>query len=215
MIRNKTWRTGRSFYTRVVCSILKSLSLYTPRNYRGREAGSVGTYKTIFAGLLGDIMTKVVGIKGSFDHLLARVRFEEAKLQDLNTTSTGSLLKSSGVGVTSNITDPVSSVQNSSRITANGSNNRQQRLSTSRFNVGGQRANARCYNCGSPSHLIRRCPYLVRNRATETPGLHNLRIRAVCQMLHQWRHRVVIMSNLENPRKRQVTYILMLTLVKI
>ena len=120
------------------------------------------------AGLLEDIKVKVVGIEGSFDQLLAKARFEKAKLWDLNATNTGS--KSSGVSVTSNITDPVPSVQSSSRTTANGSYSRQQRLTTPRFNVGGQRDNARCYNCGSPSHLIRQYPCLVKNRATETPG---------------------------------------------
>ena len=50
------------------------------------------------AGLLEDIKVKVVGIEGSFDQLLAKARFEEAKLHDLNTTNTGS--KSSGVSVT-------------------------------------------------------------------------------------------------------------------
>ena len=92
-------------------------------------------------------------MEGSFDQLLAKARFEEAKLRDLNATNTGS--RSSGISVTSNITDPVPSVQSSNRTTADGSNSRQQRLTTPRFNVGGQRVNARCYNCGSPSHLIR------------------------------------------------------------
>ena len=101
-------------------------------------------------GLLGDIKTKVVGIEGSFDQLLIRARFEEAKLQDLSTTSTGSLKSS---GVTLNRMDSLLSVQ-SSGTTVDGSNNKHQRSTISRFNVG-QRVNVRCYNCGSPSHLIR------------------------------------------------------------
>ena len=28
----------------------------------------------------------------------------------------------------------------------------------------------RCFNCGSPRHLIRQCPYVTRPRATETSG---------------------------------------------
>ena len=88
-------------------------------------------------GLLGDIKANVVGIEGSFDQLLVRARFEEAKLQDLSTTSTGSLKSS---GVTSNRMDPLLSVQ-SSGTTVDGSNNQHQRSTTSRFNVGGQRVN--------------------------------------------------------------------------
>ena len=76
----------------------------------------------------------MVGIEGSFDQLLAKARFEEAKLWDLNTTNTGLLLKSSGASVTSNITDPVPSVLSSSRTTADGPNTRQLRSTTPRFN---------------------------------------------------------------------------------
>ena len=134
----------------------------------GERLGQLVLVNQFVAGLLEDIKVKVVGMEGSFDQLLVKARFEEAKLWDLNTTNIGS--RSSGVSVTSNITDPVPSVQSSSRTTADGSNSRKQRLTTPRFNVGGQRVNARYYNCGSPSHLIRRCSYLVRNRTTETPG---------------------------------------------
>ena len=45
-----------------------------------------------------------------------------------------------------------------------------QKVVTPRFNVGGQRMSGRCFNCGSPTHLIRQCPYVTRPRATETSG---------------------------------------------
>ena len=105
------------------------------------------------------------GIEGNFDHLLVSAMFKEAKLQDLSTTSTGSLKSS---GITSDRMGSLLSVQ-SSGTTVSGSNNKHQRSTTPRFNVGGQRVNVQCYNCESPSHLIRQCPYLVRSRATETP----------------------------------------------
>jgi len=28
----------------------------------------------------------------------------------------------------------------------------------------------RCYNCGSPSHLIRQCPYSSKSKSSETHG---------------------------------------------
>ena len=112
------------------------------RTLEAERLGQLVLVNQFVAGLLEDIKVKVVGIEGSFDQLQAKARFEEAKLQDLNTTNTGSLPKSSGVSVTSNITDPVPSVQSSSRTTADGSNSRQQRLTTPRFNVGGQKVNA-------------------------------------------------------------------------
>ena len=119
------------------------------------------------ARLLEDIKAKVVGIEGGFDQLLSRARFEEAKLRDLAATS--SLLPSSNrVGL-------MLSTQ-SSGFTANppGSNNKQQKLTASRFHSGGQRIGVRCYNCGSPSHFVIQCPYAARSRSTETSGIRNV-----------------------------------------
>ena len=110
----------------------------------------------------------MVGIKSGFDQLLSRARFEKAKLCDLAATS--SLFPSSNrVGLMS--------CTESSGITANpvnSSNSRQQRLTTSRFHSGGQRIGVICYNCGSPSHLVRQCPYAARSRSTETSRIRNV-----------------------------------------
>ena len=76
-------------------------------------------------------------------------------------------MKSSGV--ISDRMDSLLCVQ-SSGTTADGLNSKHQRSTTSRFNIVGQRVNVQCCNCGSPSHLIRQWPYLVRSRAVETPG---------------------------------------------
>jgi len=42
-------------------------------------------------------------------------------------------------------------------------------------NLGGTRANMgpQCYNCASPSHLIRQCPYPVKGKYSETPRKTN------------------------------------------
>ena len=161
------WGVSRSVCTRPACSILQSLSLCTTR---AEKLGQMMLVNQFVAGLYEEIKTKVVGIEGSFDQLLGKARFEEAKLRDLSTTGTG---QSAGAHSISNRMDTVSPTQGS-RVTTdnsnNGSNGRQQRLTTPRFNVGGQRANVRCYKCRSPSHLIRQCPYLTRARVTETSG---------------------------------------------
>ena len=120
------------------------------------KLGQLVLVNQFVTGLLRDIKTKIVWIEGSFDQLVVRDRFKEANLWDLSTTSTGSLKSS---GVMSNRMDSLLSVQ-SSGTNVDGSNNKHQRSTTSRFNVGGQRVNVQCYNCGSPLHLIRRCPYL-------------------------------------------------------
>ena len=84
------------------------------------KLGQLVLVNQFVTGLLGDIKTKIIGIKGSFDQLLVRVRFEEAKLWNLSTTNAGSLKSS---GVTLNRMDSVLSVQ-SSGTTADGSNNK-------------------------------------------------------------------------------------------
>ena len=110
-------------------------------------------------GLRRDIKMKVVGVEGSFDQMLTRARFEEAKLRDLSNNETGPLTKSSSIQGSRVVTEDLGSTSVSSKL---------QKVTTPRFNVGGQRMSGRCFNCGSPTHLIRQCPYVTRPRATET-----------------------------------------------
>ena len=98
---------------------------------------------------------------GSFDQMLTRARFEEAKLRDLSNNETRPLSKSLSVPGSRAVTEEPGSTSVSSK---------QQKVTTPRFNVGGQRTSGRCFNCGSPMHLIRRYPYITRPRATETSG---------------------------------------------
>ena len=90
--------------------------------------------------------------------MLTRARFEEAKLRDL---STRPLSKSLSVQRSRAVTKEPGSTSVDSK---------QQKVTTPRFNVGGQRTSGRCFNSGSPTHLIRWCPYITRPRATETSG---------------------------------------------
>ena len=65
------------------------------------------------------------------------------------------------------------SMQESIVVTKNpgsSASSKQQKVTTPRLNVGGQRTSGRCFNCGSPTHLIRQCPNFTRSRATETSG---------------------------------------------
>ena len=148
-------------YAQELCVLFYAYPHAQQGTLEAEKLGQLVLVNQFVTGLLGDIKTKIVGIEGSFDQLLVRAKVEEAKLQDLSTTSTGSLKSS---GVTSNEMDSLLSVQ-SSGATVDGSNNKHQRSTTSRFNV----AELMC-DVISPSHLIRRYPYLVRSRATETPG---------------------------------------------
>ena len=112
-------------------------------------------------GLRGDIKMKVVGVEGSFDQILTRARFEEAKLRDLSNNETGPSTKSLSMQGRREVTEDLGSTN---------VNSKQQKVTTPRFNVGGQRMSGRCFNCGSSTHLIRQCPYVTRPRATGTSG---------------------------------------------
>ena len=170
LFHDRKQKTGESVddYAQDLRTLFHKAYPYAQQGIQEAERlGQLVLVNQFVAGLLEDIKAKVVGIEGGFDQLLSRARFEEAKLRDLAATS--SLLPSSNrVGL-------MSSTQ-SSGFTANppGSNNKQQKLTASRFHSEGQRIGVRCYNCGSPSHLVRQCPYAARSRSTETSGIRNV-----------------------------------------
>ena len=105
-------------------------------------------------GLLPEIKSKIVGCEGKFDQLLTKARFEEAKLRDLDSVQSTSSL--------SPVTRTVHPDPKPAFVL------RPQSFSGTRSNMG-----PRCYNCGSPSHLIRQCPYQVKGKYSETPGKTN------------------------------------------
>ena len=80
-------------------------------------------------GLCEDIKIKVIGIEGSFDQVLTRARFEEAKLGDLSNNETRPLSKSLSMQGSRVVTEEPGSTS---------VNSKQQKVTTPRFNVGGQ-----------------------------------------------------------------------------
>ncbi|XP_065888471.1 uncharacterized protein [Dysidea avara] len=129
-----------------------------PSVYQGtREAEALGQTVLVnqfVVGLLPEIKSKIVGCEGKFDQLLTKARFEEAKLRDLDSAQSASSL--------SPVTRTVRPDPKPAFVP------RPQSFSGTRSNMG-----PRCYNCGSPSHLIRQCPYQVKGKYSETPGKTN------------------------------------------
>ena len=115
-----------------------------PSVYQGtREAEALGQTVLVnqfVVGLLPEIKSKIVGCEGKFDQLLTKARFEEAKLRNLDSAQSASSL--------SPVTQTVRPDPKPAFVP------RPQSFSGTRSNMG-----PRCYNCGSPSHLIRQCPY--------------------------------------------------------
>ena len=103
--------------------------------------------KTVFAyqfvaGLIPEIKRKVAGSEGSFDQLLAKTRYEEAKTRDL--------------GGEVNKRPPVNAFQKG---------NSQQTPGDSRIRPGLQ-----CYNCQGTGHFARNCPLRRRADPVESAG---------------------------------------------
>ena len=127
-----------------------------PSVYQGtKEADTLGQTVLVnqfVAGLLPEIKSKIVGCEGDFNRLLAKARFEEAKLRDLGPPKLAPV-------------PPQSPVTQGERFGRKPVFMPRLQLSGTRSSIG-----PRCYNCGSPSHLIRQCPYSLKNRPSETPA---------------------------------------------
>jgi len=127
-----------------------------PSVYQGtKEADTLGQTVLVnqfVAGLLPEIKSKIVGCEGDFNQLLTKARFEEAKLHDLGPSQLAPV-------------PPQSPVTQGERFG-------RKPVFMPRLQLGGTRSSIgpRYYNCGSPSHLIRQCPYSLKNRPSETPA---------------------------------------------
>ena len=104
------------------------------------------------AGLKSNIKAKVAGVEGDFEELLAKARFEEARLRDFQPNR-----------------------PSSSNITPRGPKDHQgirkdQPISTPKPGGGSTQKKRICYGCGSKSHLLPDCPQRRRGAPTESPG---------------------------------------------
>lgn len=136
------------------------------RAYPRAQQGSleaVGMGQSVLAnqfvsGLHAAIKAKVAGSKGSFDQLLTKARFEEAKLRDLTGHGSQSSVPPSPRPV-SNPTQPqqLQQKQGGGKDFRSASKNNQGNL-------------PRCYSCGSTAHLAKQCPSHKGSGPVETPG---------------------------------------------
>ena len=112
------------------------------------------------AGLRTSLKAKVAGTEGSFEELLTKARFEEAKLRELKDAQLKQSLTSSNRAS--------AQVHPTSRYSP-ASGQKTRREQPPRFN--GPRQNPRkCYNCGSASHLANQCPHRDKSGPAEAPG---------------------------------------------
>lgn len=100
---------------------------------------SVLAYQFI-AGLLSDITLKLAGSEGSFEQLLMRARFEEAKLRDLVDPASKSSRNSAGV--------PAGGAVQSSRGGSAATRQKETYNNNSDGNRTKPSSGGRCYTCG-------------------------------------------------------------------
>ena len=109
---------------------------------------SVLAYQFV-SGLLPQIKMKLAGVEGSFDQLLVKARFQEAKLRDL-------------AGVEAPPATPLQ--QNAPYRSIDGGNTPPQ-IARGRPNPQG-----RCFHCDGAGHFARHCPLRGRAAPIESPG---------------------------------------------
>ena len=116
------------------------------------------------AGLRTSIKAKLAGSEGSFDELLAKAHFEEAKSQELWVTH----LKQNNQSKPANTGQrPATHLQTTVRYTTHGQTTRREQQVRS----GGARSNPwKCFNCGSTAHLANQCPHRDKSGSVEAPG---------------------------------------------
>ena len=129
-----------------------------PRARQGsKEAEAMGRSVLAYqftAGLLPHLKAKKAGQEGTFEELLTKARFEEARYRDV--------VEIEGIG---------SKPPSTGRMTATGQNNvPPRRPNLQRSGNGRPPGFSRCYHCGSTNHLLRDCPFKGRAAPQEAVG---------------------------------------------
>ena len=121
---------------------------------------SVSAYQFV-AGLKSNLKSKVAGVEGTFDQLLVKARFEEAKLRDLSSVSvsTAKTLLKDAPRKPYQATNPVKPANQHGAVATN-----EERSC--------DRASNQCYHCHGTGHFQRNCPLRGRAAPEEVPG-HN------------------------------------------
>ena len=111
------------------------------------------------AGLRTSIKAKLAGSEGSFDELLAKARFEEAKSRELRTNQSKQ----------NNQLKPANAGQRPATM-RNPSHGQPTRREQQSRPSGTQSNPWKCFNCGSTAHLANQCPHRHQAGSPETPG---------------------------------------------
>ena len=138
---------------------------YATATSRNPEAEEVGQIVLFVASLRAELQAKVVGVEGSMDEIVAKARFEEAKLKELSgeTPGTNSKKPYSPKGPPGGYSNRPSQTPAKSTSSmqptqmAQGDSTKDRR---------GKKA-VTCFQCGMEGHIRSNCPYPKQQRDGE------------------------------------------------
>ena len=121
------------------------------------------------AGLTPVLRTKVAGVEGSFEQLLVKARFEEAKIRDLATSQGGRQKHTTTDASNQGRSDPHPGGRQ-------GGGGQPQPGKLER--PGARSSNNRCFVCQGVGHLARNCPFRGRSAPMEARGMSQVSTRS-------------------------------------
>lgn len=138
-----------------------------PQEQRGTREAETMVLASVLAsefaaGLRSAIKMKVAGTEGSFEQLLVKARFEEAKLRDL-----GDPMPSKSFHKPSPKQSAGGSPQGTQQVASSGrERGPQARFEGRSKTTGGNR----CFHCGDLGHYVKQCPQRGRSKSNKAPG---------------------------------------------
>ena len=138
----------------------KAYPLARQGNQEAEEMGKAVLASQFVSGLLPEIKRKVAGAEGSFDQLLVKARYEEAKLRDLSDGNSGRTpahnRRTTG--------------DSSKRSGGHGSNDGHHTSRPGTEENGKARSGLQCFHCHGTGHFARECPLKGRADPKEAKG---------------------------------------------
>ena len=136
----------------------KAYSVATSGNPEAEKVGQIVLVNQFLSGLRSELQVKVVGTEGGMDEMVARAQFEETKLKELSTWSSGPLARKVFPlrgPATGSLGRP-----SQAQINPSSSSPSPQTAPAEHKEQRGKKPGVgRCYRCGLEGHMMRNCPY--------------------------------------------------------
>ena len=142
----------------------KAYSATTGGNAEAEKVGQIVLVNQFLSGLRSELQSKVVGVEGSMEEIVAKARFEEAKRKELSSRNAGLQLKK-------NFPPRGGQANRPSQVTNPPASSPQPKPGDAGQQHGDRRGKSvTCYKCGMEGHVRSRCPYPRQQEGTESQG---------------------------------------------